>query len=44
MSTDHRQQTQERVKVAQPDGELQGMMLLIAIMLLMVPLVALFTS
>ena len=44
MSTDRRHQTQERVKVAQADGEFQGMMLLMAIMLLMVPLVALFTS
>ncbi len=44
MSTDHRQQTHERAKVAQADGELQGMILLMAILLLMVPLVALFTS
>lgn len=44
MSTDHRHRTPERVKVAQADGELQGMLLLMAILLLMVPLVALFTS
>ncbi len=44
MNTDGRHQMPERVKVAQADGEFQGMVLLMAILLLMVPLVALFTS
>ena len=42
MSTDHRHQA--RIQVAKADGEFQGMMLLMAILLLMVPVVALFTS
>lgn len=44
MNTDGTHRTQERVKVAEVDGEFQGMLLLMAILLLMAPLIALFTS
>ena len=44
MNTDRTHRTQERVKVAEVDGEFQGMLLLMAIILLMAPLIALFTS
>jgi hypothetical protein len=44
MNTDGTHRTRERVKVADVDGEFQGMLLLMAVILLMAPLIALFTG